>query len=179
MILTPRAPDSRLALLGPIALPTLAAHLKTGALYIWAINSYFPRTAAVQPLFGQAADIIALTATLPAVQAPLPEQDVAVATACWEFMRSFGSSWGAAIPAANFNLGVDSLLYKVRNEEVRVLLRRGGAYERAIASFIKSFDNDLRVKQQLVGIYTSGIKESWRALVAFMLVAVPLAGFIK
>ena len=38
-------------------LPTIAADLKTGALYIWAINGYFHTTAAVQPLLGLALDI--------------------------------------------------------------------------------------------------------------------------
>ena len=47
--------------------------------------------------------VLALTATLPAVQAPLAEADVAIATASWGFARAFGSIWGAVIPAAVFN----------------------------------------------------------------------------
>ncbi|CAG8926337.1 unnamed protein product [Penicillium salamii] len=122
---------------------------------------------------------LALTATLPAVQAPLPESDVAIATACWAFVRSFGSIWGAAIPAAIFNSRVDSLLHKVSNPEVRELLKRGGAYEHATASFMKSFNSDLTTKKELIDIYTAGVQQSWQVLIAFTVIAVPLACLIK
>jgi hypothetical protein len=87
---------------------------------------------------------LALTAPLLAVQAPSPEQDVAVATTCWAFVSSFGS-------ISKSRAG--SLLYTVGNEEVRELLRHGGAYEQATVSLIRSFDTDLVVKQQLVDMY--------------------------
>ncbi|KAJ5899073.1 hypothetical protein N7495_003817 [Penicillium taxi] len=122
---------------------------------------------------------LALTATLPAVQAPLPESDVAIATACWGFVRSFGSIWDAAIPAAIFNSRIDSLLYKVTKPEVRELLRRGGAYEHATASFMKSFNNDPPTKRELIELYTAGMKLSWQVLIAFTVIAVPLACLIK
>lgn len=126
-----------------------------------------------------AGDGLALTATLLAVQAPLHESDVAVATACWAFVRSFGSIWGAAIPAAIFNSRVDSLIHHVGNLTVREKLRGGGAYEHATASFIKSFDGDLATKRELIEIYTAGIQESWQVLIAFTVIAVPIAWFIK
>ncbi|KAJ5274014.1 hypothetical protein N7478_009139 [Penicillium angulare] len=122
---------------------------------------------------------LALTATLPAVQAPLPESDVAIATACWAFVRSFGSIWGAAIPSAVFNSKIDSLLHKISNPEVRALLKRGGAYEHATASFMKSFNGDLTTKNELIEIYTAGLKQAWQVLIAFTVIAVPLALAIK
>ncbi|OJD32107.1 major facilitator superfamily protein [Diplodia corticola] len=122
---------------------------------------------------------LALTATLPAVQAPLAEADVAVATASWAFVRSFGSIWGAAIPAAVFNSRVDSLLHKVSDEATRDVLARGGAYEHATRVFIKSFDGNPELKRELLDIYTAGIQEVWQVLIAFTLVAVPIAVFIK
>ncbi|KAJ5093510.1 hypothetical protein N7456_009371 [Penicillium angulare] len=122
---------------------------------------------------------LALTATLPAVQAPLPESDVAIATACWAFVRSFGSIWGAAIPSAIFNSKIDSLLHKISNPEVRELLKHGGAYEHATASFMKSFDSDLATKNELIEIYTAGLKQAWQVLIAFTVIAVPLALLIK
>jgi MFS family permease len=39
------------------ALPTIIAELKSGPLFIWVINGYFVGIAAVQPMYGQAADI--------------------------------------------------------------------------------------------------------------------------
>lgn len=121
---------------------------------------------------------LALTATLPAVQAPLPEADVAVATASWAFVRSFGSIWGAAIPAAIFNSRADNLVHTISDPGIRELLRRGGAYERATAIFMTSFDDAPALKQELVDLYTAGIQQSWQILIAFTVVAVPIACFI-
>ena len=39
------------------ALPTIAANLHSGELYVWTVNGYFLTTAAVQPITGQFADI--------------------------------------------------------------------------------------------------------------------------
>ncbi|KAF4248787.1 hypothetical protein CNMCM8980_005142 [Aspergillus fumigatiaffinis] len=39
------------------ALPTIAADLDSETLYVWTINSYLLASTAVQPLFGQAANI--------------------------------------------------------------------------------------------------------------------------
>jgi MFS family permease len=38
-------------------LPTIAAELNSGSLFIWAINGYFVGIAAVQPMYGQFSDI--------------------------------------------------------------------------------------------------------------------------
>lgn len=38
-------------------LPTIAAELNSGPLFIWAINGYFVGIAAVQPMYGQFSDI--------------------------------------------------------------------------------------------------------------------------
>lgn len=120
---------------------------------------------------------LALTATLPAVQAPLAESDVAVATASWAFVRSFGSIWGAAIPSAVFNSRVDTLLDTISDPATREIMKRGGAYQHATADFMSSFNGTL--KQELVHVYTEGIKESWQVLIAFAVVAVPIALFIR
>ncbi|GJD04446.1 putative major facilitator superfamily transporter [Colletotrichum higginsianum] len=56
---------------------------------------------------------LSLTATLPAVQAPVPESDVAIATAAWAFARSFGAIWGAAILSGVFNSRFDELLHLI------------------------------------------------------------------
>lgn len=39
------------------ALPTIITNLNSGSLYIWTINGYFVGVVAVQPMYGQAADI--------------------------------------------------------------------------------------------------------------------------
>ncbi|KAF7587417.1 hypothetical protein BBP40_007257 [Aspergillus hancockii] len=152
--------------------------IKVGCLTLLDANSSTGKWVLFQLICGIGGGL-ALTATLPAVQAPLPESDVAIATARWAFVRSFGAIWGAAIPAAIFNSRVDSLLHKVSNPAVRELLRRGGAYEHATASFIKSFNGDLATKQEFIDIYTAGIKESWQTLIVSTVIAVPIACLIR
>lgn len=68
--------------------------------------------------------------TLPTILTPLPESDVAVATATWAFMRGFGTIWGAAIPLAVFNSRAQSMVAARLhdNEIARGLLSNGGAY---------------------------------------------------
>jgi EmrB/QacA subfamily drug resistance transporter len=122
---------------------------------------------------------LALTATLPAVQAPLSESDVAVATASWAFVRSFGSIWGVAIPSAVFNSRVDNLLNTISDPATRKIMKRGGAYQHATASFMASFNDTPSLKQELVEIYTASIKESWQVLIAFAVAAVPIVCFIR
>ena len=121
---------------------------------------------------------LALTATLPAVQAPLPESDVAVATASWGFVRSFGQIWGAAIPAAIFNFRIDSLLYRIPDESVRLVMARGGAYEHATKAFITSFNSNQALKKEIISVYSAAMKEVWQVLIAFTVVAIPMAVFI-
>ncbi|PKX99683.1 MDR family MFS transporter [Aspergillus novofumigatus IBT 16806] len=89
---------------------------------------------------------LSLTSTLPAVQAPLPEKDVAIATTSWAFVRSFGAIWGAAIPAAVFNSKFDRQLSHISDQATRALLARGGAYEHATKVFIETFDNNPTVQ---------------------------------
>lgn len=121
---------------------------------------------------------LSLTASLPAVQAPLAESDVAVATASWAFVRSFGAIWGAAISAAVFNSRFDSLLGEINDADVRAILARGGAYEHATKHFITSFD-DLVLRGEIMDVYTAALKQVWQVLLAFSVLAVPLALCIK
>ncbi|KAI3400339.1 hypothetical protein diail_3356 [Diaporthe ilicicola] len=122
---------------------------------------------------------LALTATLPAVQAPLPESDVAVATAAWAFARSFGAIWGAAIPSAVFNSRFDELLYRIDSPAVRGLLARGGAYEHAIRVFITQFDSQPVLKQQILGVYTEALKRVWIVLIPFAVLPIFIAICMK
>ena len=122
---------------------------------------------------------IILTTTIPAIQASLPENDVALATATWSFVRSLGTIWGGAIPAAVFNSRFDNLSYQIPDAQLRALLSSGGAYQRATAAFIKSFNDKPEVKAILVHVYTESLKRVWQVLIAFTLVGVPLALTIK
>ncbi|KAI8237651.1 Efflux pump FUS6 [Colletotrichum sp. SAR 10_96] len=122
---------------------------------------------------------LSLTATLPAVQAPVPESDVAIATAAWAFARSFGAIWGATIPSAVFNSRFDELLHLISEPSVRDLLAHGGAYEHAIRLFIKQFDAQPVLKEQIIHVYTEALKRVWIVLIPFAVVPIGLALCIK
>ena len=122
---------------------------------------------------------IILTTTIPAIQAALEEKDVALATATWSFLRSLGTIWGGAIPAAVFNSRFDQLSYQITNPEMRALLSSGGAYEHATAKFIQSFNENPQLKAQIVTVYTEALKRVWQVLIAFTLAGIPLALAIK
>ncbi|KAJ0365393.1 hypothetical protein COL26b_012073 [Colletotrichum chrysophilum] len=122
---------------------------------------------------------LSLTATLPAVQAPVPESDVAIATAAWAFARSFGAIWGAAIPSTVFNSRFDELLHLIPEPSVRDLLAHGGAYEHAIRLFIKQFDAQPVLKEQIIHVYTEALKRVWIGLIPFAVVPIGLALCIR
>ncbi|KAH0548310.1 hypothetical protein GP486_007996 [Trichoglossum hirsutum] len=121
----------------------------------------------------------ALTSTLPAIQAPLPESDVATATATWGFVRSFGAVWGVAIPSAVFNSRVSSLLGRISDDPTRELLARGGAYERASKWFITSFNDRPALKSEVIGVYSDGLKLVWQVGIGFSLLGMLIALFVK
>lgn len=123
--------------------------------------------------------VLALTATLPAVQAPLAETDVAIVTASWGFARAKGSIWGAAIPAAVFNLRIDNLQTTISDPSIQAILRNGSAYEHATADFVSTLNVQPALKQELIDIYTKGLKEVWQVLISFAVIAVPIAVVIK
>jgi hypothetical protein len=79
-----------------------------------------------------------LNTLLPAYQARLEEKDRATATATWSFVRSFGSIWGVAIPAAIFNNEFAKQSYKIQDPAARQLLAGGHAYEYVSANFVAS-----------------------------------------
>ena len=70
-----------------------------------------------------------LNTLLPAFQACHPEKHQALVTGSWAFIRSFGNTWGVAIPAAIFNNRMHKLNGVIYDERVREALTSGRAYE--------------------------------------------------
>ncbi|PWY85554.1 multidrug resistance protein Fnx1 [Aspergillus eucalypticola CBS 122712] len=122
---------------------------------------------------------VLLTTTLPAIQAPFPEADVAVATATWAFLRSFGGFWGGAIPSAVFNSRVNALVDCVKSSVLREELRNGGAYALASKTFMQSLDSTPGVKAQVLGVYVDSLRLVWQVGIAFGLLAFVVAFIIK
>lgn len=109
------------------------------------------------------------TTTLPTVQVELPEKDVGASTATWGFLRSLGSIWGFAIPAAVFNNRFERLSVNIRDANLRLSLQNGAAYEKASAVLINSLPEPS--KSQVIFAYTGALKQSWQVSIAFSALA--------
>lgn len=117
-----------------------------------------------QILAGAGAGLVIPT-LLPAIMAPLAEADTALATATWAFLRSFGLTWGTAIPAAIFNNRVSALSERITDPVVAETVTGGRAYEHAVASFVNSLEPETRA--QFISVLSDGLKRIWEIAIAF------------
>lgn len=117
-----------------------------------------------QILAGAGAGLVIPT-LLPAIMAPLSEADTALATATWAFLRSFGLTWGTAIPAAIFNNRVAALAGRITDPQVKATVVGGRAYEHAVASFVNSLEPETRA--QFISVLSDGLKRIWEIAIAF------------
>ncbi|AEO71942.1 uncharacterized protein THITE_2156931 [Thermothielavioides terrestris NRRL 8126] len=108
-----------------------------------------------------------LNTLLPAAQAQLDERHQAATTAAWSFMRSLGSIWGVAIPAAVFDNRFSQVAARtIADPAVRALFDGGNrAYENAHADFIASFPPP--VHDQIVRTYADALRLIWQISIAF------------
>jgi len=105
-----------------------------------------------------------ITTMLPAVQAPLPQSDVAIATSTWGFIRSYASVWGVSVPAAIFNSVFARNVGMITDPAARAYLSTGGGYSHISPEFIKSLPEDTR--RQAVEVYTKSLKVVWEVALA-------------
>lgn len=117
-----------------------------------------------QILAGAGAGLVIPT-LLPAIMAPLLEADTALATATWAFLRSFGLTWGTAIPAAIFNNRVAALSGRITDTEVAETVTGGRAYEHAVASFVNLLEPETRA--QFISVLSDGLKRIWEIAIVF------------
>ena len=113
---------------------------------------------------------LVLPVLLPAVQASLTEEDTALSTSTWAFIRSFGLIWGATIPTAAFDNRYNSLLYRITDPAVAEQLANGKSYERATKSFLDSIEDPV-TRSQVVSVYVDSIKTVWFVSMAFAALA--------
>jgi len=113
---------------------------------------------------------LVLPVLLPAVQASLTEEDTALSTSTWAFIRSFGLIWGATIPTAAFDNRYNSLLYRITDPAVAEQLANGKSYERATKSFVDSIKDPV-TRAQVVSVYVDSIKTVWFVSMAFAALA--------
>ncbi|KAK4188648.1 major facilitator superfamily domain-containing protein [Podospora australis] len=126
-----------------------------------------------------------LNTLLPAVQAQLEEKYQAQVTAAWSFMRSFGSIWGVAIPAAILGTRFEKLAReRIADEQVLgMLLGDGGdggngnkGYENAYAEFIWG-NIQGKTREVVVGVYVDALKLIWYVSMGFAAVNLLVAVF--
>ena len=113
---------------------------------------------------------LALPVLLSAVQASLTEEDTALSTSTWAFIRSFGLIWGATIPTAAFDNRFNTLLYRITDPVIAEQLADGRAYERATKSFMDTITNPV-TRAQVVSVYVDSIKTVWFVSMAFAALA--------
>ncbi|KAI9766171.1 MAG: hypothetical protein M1840_006738 [Geoglossum simile] len=104
---------------------------------------------------------IMLGVLLPAIQAALPESDVAIATGTFAFIRSFGIVWAVTVPATIFNNKFARLARtQITDENIRAVLSGGKAYEHATKEFVNSLQG--LVRTQVVSVYSDSLKLIWQ-----------------
>lgn len=108
-----------------------------------------------------------LNTQLPAFQAPVPEADQAAATGSWNFIKTLGSVWGVAIPAAIFANRVDGLVAggAISNPVAAQMMINGGAYQHASAQFVHGFPP--LDQAEVVAVYQSAIQRVFLLAIAF------------
>ncbi|KAH8719534.1 hypothetical protein GQ44DRAFT_775234 [Phaeosphaeriaceae sp. PMI808] len=121
-----------------------------------------------------------LNTQLPAFQAPVPESDQAAATGSWNFIRTLGSVWGVAIPAAIFNNYVDIMIADgaISSPVAADLLKGGGgAYQFASATFVRRFPPI--VQDEIRSVYQRAIQRVLYAGISFTAFAWIICWFEK
>jgi MFS family permease len=118
-----------------------------------------------------------LNTLLPAFQAPLEEADQATATAAFNCIRTLGSAWGIAIPAAVFANRVDEIVRggAITDKAASEQLISGGAYQHASAMFVKQFEPQTQL--EIRRVYRDAIRYIFLVSFAFMGLALLLAVF--
>ncbi|KAI9667764.1 MAG: hypothetical protein M1821_000581 [Bathelium mastoideum] len=138
-------------------------------------NSSTATWAILQIIFAAGAGFI-LTATMPAIQAPLPESDVASATAAWGFVQSLGFICGLAIPSSIFDTRFSDLLGCISDPSIRQILSGGGAYEHASRTFVSSLNEP--VKTEVIDTFVASLKLVWQVGSAFAGLGLVISAFI-
>jgi EmrB/QacA subfamily drug resistance transporter len=118
-----------------------------------------------------------IMSTLPAIQASLPESDVATSTGTHAFIRSFGFVWGFTIPSLVFNNRVRANINLIDDATVRATIAKGEAYSQANGPLLASLSE--KVKDQLLQIYTISLRDLWYTAFAFSLLGFLLVFFEK
>jgi MFS family permease len=106
-----------------------------------------------------------LTSILPAICAPLSEEDVGTANGTFSFLRSFGFIWGITLPSIIFNARFNHYAPRIQDVALRSQLINGAAYGYANSGLIRSLTGSLR--EEVISVYADSMKSVWQASIAF------------
>ena len=122
------------------------------------------------------------TAALPSTLAPLKETDIAVATATYSFVRSFGFVWGVTMGGIVFNSQINVHLGLISDEGIRESLENGKAYAFVAGSSGLRAIADPKSLLEVIQVYAKSLKVVWLVVIAIGLLAfvlVPLQKLLK
>jgi MFS family permease len=130
----------------------------------------------LQGVFAAGAGLI-VTSTLPTIQAPLQESDVATATAVWGFTQGIGFICGMAVPSSIFEARFSTRLHTIADPIVRKRLATGSAYEHASRAYLQTIP--LQTRTQVVDAYADSLVIVWYAGVGFAILGFAVAAVMK
>ncbi|KAI0435913.1 MFS general substrate transporter [Xylaria telfairii] len=122
---------------------------------------------------------MAMSVLLPAALAPLPESDVAAATATFSFIRTFGFVWGVTIPSIIFNAFYNRNLHLIADTTLRNELRDGAAYAFASQVYIRRNEFPKEIWDQIKQVYLISLKAVWLFGLGLSIVGFFAVGFEK
>ncbi|KAI1374325.1 major facilitator superfamily protein [Hypoxylon crocopeplum] len=116
---------------------------------------------------------------LPALLAPLTDDDTALATGAWSFIRSFGMTWGTAVPAAILDNRASQLASSgvIADAAVAAEFMGGGAYQHATAEYLNTLPPVTR--SQVQRLLSDSLRRTWLVAIAFAALGFVVVGIIR
>ncbi|KAL4925060.1 major facilitator superfamily domain-containing protein [Aspergillus undulatus] len=107
-----------------------------------------------------------MSVLLPAIMAALPESDVALSTAAYSFVRTFGYVWGVTIASVIFNAVIDANIDSISSPGLQSQVSGAEAYSFASQAHRIISDAGGRAEagwDEVAGVYTKALKVIWWA----------------
>lgn len=104
---------------------------------------------------------LVLSTLLPAIMAPLPENDVAAASAAYSLVRTFGYIWGIVMPGVIFNAVFDKNLGHISDVSLRSQLQGGAAYSFASQAHALYNTPNPVIWGEVLDVYTRSLGVIW------------------
>lgn len=105
---------------------------------------------------------------LPAILAELTDADTGSAAGTFSFLRSFGATWGIAIPSTIFNNQASKLAAtQISDPIIASMLTGGQAYEHATRDFVTAI-TDPTVRGEVIAVFVRSLQRTWQIGIVFV-----------